>query len=191
VPHRGPCREVLFSRDRPSARGSCPQSLDEVLLGCTGCQGILSPFRCPPVPLSLPFPFRCPICCPCGTNNDGNALICELFAPSTSKRSARKTKAPSTRSEIKPLRAGGGVPTVRASAEAVRGRRAPGRRWRKIARSVTEPIGTPPGRSRTFRDAARVGVRSASPGSRASSVRGPEQRPQTAPQGFKPRYAVV
>ena len=32
-------------------------------------------FRCPPVPLSLPFPFRCQIRCPFGNSNDGNALI--------------------------------------------------------------------------------------------------------------------
>jgi len=47
--------------------GHAPKSLDEALLGCTGCQGIPSPFRCPPVPLNLPFPFRCLICCPFGT----------------------------------------------------------------------------------------------------------------------------
>jgi hypothetical protein len=63
---------------RPSARGSCAQSLDEALLGGTGDaghQGSLSPFRCPPVPLSLPLPFRCPIRCPFGYDSDRNALI--------------------------------------------------------------------------------------------------------------------
>ena len=40
-----------------------------------GCQGIPGPFRCPPVPLSLPFPFRCPIRCPFDNNNSGNAVI--------------------------------------------------------------------------------------------------------------------
>ncbi len=39
------------------------------------CQGIPSPFRCPPVLLNLPFSFRCPIRCPFGNNNDGNVVI--------------------------------------------------------------------------------------------------------------------
>jgi len=39
------------------------------------CQGIPSPFRCPPVLLNLPFSFRCPIRRPFGNNNDGNVVI--------------------------------------------------------------------------------------------------------------------
>ena len=39
----GPCREFFFSRERQSARGSCAQSLDEALLGCTGDAGAKDP----------------------------------------------------------------------------------------------------------------------------------------------------
>ena len=54
-----------------------------------------------------------------------------------------------------------------------------GARWPRRPRlDVRRLPGDPPRprmRSRTFRDAARVGVRSASPGSRACSVRGPSE----------------
>ena len=92
----GPCREFLFSRERQSARGSCAQSLNEAFLGCTGCQGIPSPFRCPPVPLNLPFPFRCPIRCPFGNNNNGNVVILLALRPSTiiGRRGASTLGAP-------------------------------------------------------------------------------------------------
>src|SRR6266851_6488289 len=59
--------DVRFQQSRQSPRGG--PVTDETRRGGFGGfvgWGSLSPFRCPPVPLSLPFPFRRPIRCPFG-----------------------------------------------------------------------------------------------------------------------------